>query len=211
MIPLIDERLEAYATEHTSDESELMSRLAAETVEKMSSHRMLTGKLQGTFLKLLVKMLRARRVLEVGTFTGYGTLMMASSLPDDGRIITCDVDPSAGAIALRYFSESRYADKIELKMGPALETLRKLEGPFDVVFIDADKKNYPTYYQLCLDRTRPGGAIVVDNVLWSGRVLDPADEDSRAICALNSTVQNDERVDNVLLPIRDGVMLIVKK
>ena len=211
MIPLIDERLEAYATEHTSDESELMSRLAAETVEKMSSHRMLTGKLQGTFLKLLVKMLRARRVLEVGTFTGYGTLMMASSLPDDGRIITCDVDPSVGAIALRYFAESRYADKIELKMGPALETLRKLEGPFDVVFIDADKKNYPTYYELCLDRTRPGGAIVVDNVLWSGRVLDPADEDSRAICALNSTVQNDERVDNVLLPVRDGVMLIVKK
>ncbi len=96
-------------------------------------------------------------------------------------------------------------------MGPALETLRKLEGPFDVVFIDADKKNYPTYYELCLDRTRPGGAIVVDNVLWSGRVLEPADEDSRAICALNNTVQNDERVDNVLLPFRDGVMLILKK
>ena len=211
MTPLIDERLEAYAVEHTSDESELMSRLAAETAEKMTAHRMLTGKLQGTFLKLLVKMLRPRRVLEVGTFTGYGTLMMASSLPDDGRIITCDLDPSAEAIALRYFAESRYADKIELKMGPALETIRKLEGLFDVVFIDADKKNYPTYYELCLDRTRPGGAIVVDNVLWSGRVLDPTDEDSRAIAAMNRTVQNDERVENVLLPFRDGVMLIVKK
>ncbi len=211
MIPLIDERLEAYAAEHTSDESELLSRLAAETVEKMTAHRMLTGKLQGTFLKLLVKMLCARRVLEVGTFTGYGTLMMASSLPDDGRIITCDLDPSAESIALRYFAESRYASKIELKMGPALETIRKLDGPFDVVFIDADKKNYPTYYELCLDRTRPGGAIVVDNVLWSGRVLDPTDEDSRAIVDLNRTVQNDERVENVLLPFRDGVMLIVKK
>jgi caffeoyl-CoA O-methyltransferase len=211
MIPLIDERLEEYATEHTSEESDLMRRLAEETVEKMERHRMLTGRLEGTFLKLLVRMLQAKRILEVGTFTGYGTLMMASSLPDGGRIITCDVDPSAEVIASRYFAESRHAEKIELKMGPALETLRELSGPFDLVFIDADKKNYPRYYELCLERTRIGGAIVVDNVLWSGRVLNPADEESRAIATLNDRVQNDDRADNVLLPIRDGVMLIVKK
>jgi caffeoyl-CoA O-methyltransferase len=211
MIPLIDEKLEHYATEHTSEEPDLMRRLAKETVEKMERHRMLTGRLEGTFLKLLVRMLQAKRVLEVGTFTGYGTLMMASSLPVGGRVITCDVDPSAEAIASRYFAESRHGEKIELKMGPALETLRELSGPFDLVFIDADKKNYPRYYELCLERTRTGGAIVVDNVLWSGRVLKPADEESRAIATLNDRVQNDDSVDNVLLPIRDGVMLIVKK
>lgn len=211
MIPLIDEKLEAYATEHTSRESELLSRLAAETVEKMDTHRMLTGRLEGTFLKLLARMIQAERILEVGTFTGYGTLMLASSLPRGGKIITCEQDPPAEAIARRYFAESQHADKIELRKGPALETIRHLSGPLDMVFIDADKKNYPVYYDLCLERTRSGGVIAVDNVLWSGRVLEPVDEDSRGIAALNEKVQNDDRVDNVLLPIRDGVMLIVKK
>lgn len=211
MIPLIDAKLEAYAIEHTSEETELLRRLARETEETMKSPQMLTGRIEGTLLRLLVRMLGAKRVLEIGTFTGYGTLSMAAALPDDGRIITCEVDPKAEAVARRYFAESPHAHKIEIRMGPALDTVRGLSGPFDFVFLDADKKNYPSYYELCLDRVRAGGALAVDNALWSGRVLEPRDEDSRAIAELNRTVQSDPRVDNVLLPIRDGVLLAVKR
>lgn len=210
MIPLIDEKLESYATKHTSEESDLMRRLAEETLEKMKSPQMLTGRLEGTFLRLLIRMVRARRVLEVGMFTGYGTLMMASALPEDGKVVTCEIDPAAEAVARRYFAESRHGGKIEIHMGPALETLRSLRGSYEFAFIDADKKNYPAYYELCLERMGPGGVIAVDNVLWSGRVLDPRDDDSRGIVQLNEMIQKDPRVDNVLLPVRDGVMLAVK-
>jgi caffeoyl-CoA O-methyltransferase len=211
MIPLIDEKLEFYANEHTTDEPELMVQLARETVEKMKSPSMLTGKLQGSFLRMLVKMMEARRVLEVGMFTGYSTLMMASALPENGEIITCEVDPEAEALARSYFAKSPHGSKIAIRMGPALETLKFLEGLFDFCFIDADKENYPAYYELCLERLRAGGVVAVDNVLWSGRVVDPPDEASRAIAAMNEVVQSDPRAENVLLPIRDGVMLILKK
>jgi caffeoyl-CoA O-methyltransferase len=211
MIPLIDEKLEIYANEHTTDEPELMVELARETVEKMKSASMLTGKLQGCFLRLLVKIMRARRVVEVGMFTGYTTLMIAEALPENGELFTCEVDPEAEALARSYIARSPHASKIRILMGPALQTLNSLEGPLDFCYIDADKENYPAYYELCLERLRGGGVIAVDNVLWSGKILDPPDEDSRAIAALNQTVQRDPRVDNVLLPIRDGLMLIFKK
>jgi caffeoyl-CoA O-methyltransferase len=159
----------------------------------------------------MVRALQARRVLEVGMFTGYSALMMAEALPDDGRIITCEVNPKAEEVARRYFAESPHGHKIDVRMGPAIETIKRLDGPFDFVFIDADKENYPTYYDLCLERVRAGGAIAIDNVLWSGHVLNPQDEETRAIVAVNEKVLRDDRVDNALLTIRDGVMLAVKK
>jgi caffeoyl-CoA O-methyltransferase len=211
MIALVDEKIEAYAANHTRAEPELLVRLARETHEKMEAPQMLTGRLEGSFLRLMVRTLQARRVIEVGMFTGYSALAMAEALPEDGRLITCEVNPEAEAIARRYFAESPHGHKIEVRMGPALGTLETLAGPFDFAFIDADKENYPAYYERCLERIRPGGAIAVDNVLWSGRVLDPQDEETRAITALNERVSRDERVDHALLTIRDGVMLIVKK
>ncbi len=211
MISFIDEKFENYATNHTTAEPELLQRLARETHESMKDPVMLTGRLEGTFLRLLVRMLQARRVIEVGTFSGYSALMMAEALPDDGKLITCDVDPKAEEIAGRYFAQSPHGHKIELRMGPALETLESLNGPFDLAFVDADKENYPAYYELCLERLRPGGAIAVDNVFWNGDVLDPKDEGTRAIAALNERVTRDPRVDHALLTIRDGLMLVVKK
>ena len=211
MIALVEEKIEAYATEHSREEPELLARLARETRETMELPQMLTGRLEGTFLRLMVRALRARQVLEVGMFTGYSALMMAEALPDDGRLITCEVNPKAEKVARRYFAQSPHGHKIDVHMGPALETIKTLEGPFDFVFIDADKENYPTYYELCLERVRLGGAIAIDNVLWSGHVLNPQDEETRAIVALNQLVLRDPRVDNALLTVRDGLMLAVKK
>ena len=211
MIALVDKKIEAYAADHTRAQPELLDRLAQETHRSMKDPEMLTGRLEGGFLRLMVRAFQARRIVEIGMFTGYSALSMAEALPDDGKLITCEVNPEAEAIARRYFRESPHGDKIEIRMGPALRTLEKLEGPFDFVFIDADKENYPSYYELCLERLRPGGAIAVDNVLWSGRVLDPQDKETRAIATLNERVRKDDRVDHVLLTIRDGVMLVIKK
>ena len=211
MIALVDEKIEAYAADHTRAQPELLERLAQETHRSMKDAEMLTGRLEGGFLRLMVKAFQARRIVEIGMFTGYSALSMAEALPDDGKLITCEVNPEAEAIARRYFRESPHGDKIEIRMGPALQTLETLEGPFDFAFIDADKENYPSYYELCLERLRAGGAIAVDNVLWSGRVLDPQDKETRAIATLNERVSKDDRVDHVLLTIRDGVMLVIKK
>jgi len=137
--------------------------------------------------------------------------MMAEGLPEDGKLITCDINPEAEAIARRYFAESPHGHKIEVRMGPALETIATLQEPLDLVFIDADKTNYMNYYEAVLPLLRSGGLIVADNVLWSGRVLDPQDDDSRAIVAFDDHVQADSRVDNVCLTVRDGMMLIRKR
>jgi len=211
MFDIVDEAMEKYAHDHTSPESELFERLRDETHAKMHSPQMQVGRIEGRFLKMLVRLTSARRVLEIGMFTGYSALMMAEGLPDDGRIITCDVDPEAEAMARRYFNESPNGHKIEVRMGPALDTIATLSEPLDMVFIDADKGNYSNYYDACFALVRPGGLIVADNVLWSGRVLDPQDEDSRAIVAFNEKVQADPRVENVLLTVRDGMMLAWKR
>jgi caffeoyl-CoA O-methyltransferase len=144
-------------------------------------------------------------------FTGYSALMMAEGLPDDGELVTCEIDPKAEAIARRYFAESRHGKKIQIRMGPAVDTLRALQGPFDLAFIDADKTNYSVYYELCLELLRPGGLLAADNVLWSGKVLDPQDEETKAIAAFNERVHADPRVDHALITVRDGVMLAVKR
>lgn len=211
MEPIVDPRIERYAEEHSAGVPDLLSRLERETQETMRSPQMLSGRTEGQFLRLLVKMLSAKRVLEVGTFTGYSALMMASSLPEDGTLETLEFDPAHAAVARRYFSESPHGHKIRIHMGAALETLARLAGPFDLAFLDADKENYPRYYERLVEILRPGGVLVVDNVLWSGRVLAPKDEETRAIDELNRRASNDPRVEPVLLTLRDGVLVARKR
>jgi caffeoyl-CoA O-methyltransferase len=177
----------------------------------MNSPQMQVGRIEGRFLKMLVRLVRARRILEIGMFTGYSALMMAEGLPDDGRMITCDVNPVAEEVARRYFNQSPYGHKIEIRLGPALDTIKSLTEPLDLVFIDADKTNYSNYYEAVMPLVRPGGLIVADNVLWSGRVLDPKSDDDHAIVAFDKLVQSDPRVENVCLTVRDGMMLAWKR
>ena len=204
---IVYEAVEQFAYDHTKPESDLFKRLRDETFEKMSMPQMQVGRIEGQFLKLLVKLIGARRALEIGMFTGYSGLMIAEGLPRDGRLVTCDVDPKAEEIARRYFSESPHGSKIEVRMGPALDTIRTLSSPIDFVFIDADKENYTNYWEACVPLMRRGGLIVADNVLWSGRVVDPQDDVTRAIVDFNERVQADPRVENVCLTVRDGMML----
>src|SRR5438105_13915056 len=193
MESFISKEIEQYAHDHTSEESDLFKRLRDETYAEMRSPQMQVGRIEGGFLKLLVRLTGAKRVLEIGMFTGYSGLMMAEGLPDDGRLITCDVNPKAEAIASRYFAESEHGHKIEIRMGPALDTIKTLTEPLDMVFIDADKTNYLNYYEAVMPLVRPGGLIVADNVLWSGRVLNPQDDDSLAIVEFDKRVTEDPR------------------
>lgn len=206
----INQEVEAFAHDHTKPESDLFRRLHDETHATMASPQMLVGRIEGQFLKLLVRLTGAKRVLEIGMFTGYSALMMAEGLPDDGQLVTCDINSKAEEVARRYFDESPHGHKIEIRIGPALETIKTLTGPLDLVFIDADKTNYSNYYEACMPLLRQGGLIVADNVLWSGRVIAPDDDDTRAIVAFNERVQSDSRVENVCLTVRDGMMLARK-
>ena len=172
---------------------------------------MLTGRIEGRLLKMLAQLLGARRVIEVGTFGGYSAISIAEALPEDGYIVTCEIDPVAIKFAKRFFAESPHGDKIILKEGPALDTLKKLSGFFDMAFIDADKENYLNYYEALLPMIRSGGLIVVDNVLWSGRVLSPIEASDHAIHKFNQRVTSDHRVEKVMLTIRDGVSLLRKR
>ena len=207
----IDEKIEQYAYDHTSEESELLTKLEKETYEKLEIPQMTTGRIEAGLLKLLARLVEARRILEIGTFGGYSALSMAEALPEDGALVTCDNDPVAIAFAQKYFSESPHGKKIKQMEGPALESIKKLTGTFDMAFIDADKINYSNYYEAILPMIRPGGLIAVDNVLWSGRVLDPQDESDRAIHQFNERVVQDQRVESVLLTVRDGLNCIFKK
>jgi caffeoyl-CoA O-methyltransferase len=206
----IDEAVEQYAEQHSSPEDELFQRLAAETREVSELPQMMVGLLEGRFLAVLVRLLRARRVLELGTFTGYSSISMAQALPPDGRLITCDVNEETTAIARRYAEEAGVVGRIDYRLGPALDFIAGLDGEFDLIFIDADKENYVNYYEATLPLLAQTGVMVVDNTLWSGRVADPAEDDGsvRAIRALNDRVRDDSRVDNVLLTVRDGMNLV---
>jgi caffeoyl-CoA O-methyltransferase len=210
---IVEPSVEAYAEAHSSPNGELFERLAAETHEKTEAPQMMVGLLEGGTLAFLVRTLGARRVLELGTFTGYSSISMALALPPGGRVITCDVNEETTAIAARYAGEAGVADRIDFRLGPALETIAGLDGPFDLVFIDADKVNYVNYYEVTLPLLADNGLMVVDNTLWSGTVADPAnqDESTNAIRALNDRVLEDPRVENVLLTVRDGMNLVRRR
>jgi predicted O-methyltransferase YrrM len=208
---IVQDEIERYAEDHTTPQRPLLEELAAETRETLQIPQMLTGVIEGRFLELLVHASGARRVLELGTYSGYSALSMAAGLPEGGRIDTCEIDPTAAEVARRYIGRSPYADRITVHLGPGLETIAKLEGEFDFVFIDADKPNYDNYYEAVLPRLSERGLIAVDNTLWSGKVLDPPDESTRAIAALNDKLAADERVVVVQLTVRDGVTLIRRR
>lgn len=208
---LVDEPVEAYAEAHTTPPDPLLAELAGETRATMSAPQMLTGTIEGRFLELLVHASGAKRILEIGTFTGYSALSMAAALPEDGRIDTLDIEPRHAEVAQRYFDRSPHGSKITLHLGPALESIGKLEGEFDLVFVDADKGGYDAYYEAVLPRLSARGLIAIDNTLWSGRVLDPQDEDTRKIAALNDKLAADERVVAVQLTVRDGVTLVRRR
>jgi predicted O-methyltransferase YrrM len=209
LLTLVPEEIERYAMAHTTRLPPLLEELIAVTQERFGRQaRMLSGQLEGTLLQMLITAMGARRVLEIGTFTGFSAQMMAAALPNDGELITCDIDPKAIAVARSYFERSPHGRKISLREGPALETMRSLPPGFDLIFIDADKENYINYYEQALPLLAQHGLIVVDNVLWSGRVLDPKDESDHAIVAFNDHVAADERVTQVVLTLRDGAMLI---
>ncbi len=207
---IVPEDIEAYAVAHTTPEADWLAALAAETRDVSEAHGMMVGILEGRFLEFLVFMTQARRVLEIGTFTGYSALSMAAALPPGGLVVTCDIDPDTIAVARRHAASSPFGDRIEFRLGPALDTVTTLDGPFDLVFIDADKESNLAYYEAVLPKLADRGVIVVDNVLWSGRVLDPTDEtaDTRAIGAFNDAVAADSRVVCVMLTVRDGVTLV---
>jgi caffeoyl-CoA O-methyltransferase len=207
---IVPEEIEAYAAAHTTAPEALLAELAEETKATLRSPQMLTGPIEGRLLELLVHGIKAKRVLELGTYSGYSSLSMAAGLAEGGHIDTCEVDEKHAEVARRYIARSQYADRITVHLGPALETIERLGGEFDFVFIDADKQNYGAYYEALLPRLSPHGLMAIDNTLWSGRVLDESDdsEDTRAIRELNDRIAADERVVAVQLTIRDGVTLI---
>ena len=206
----LDEKIEEYAFNHTSYEGNLLKRLEEETYEKLEIPQMTTGRIEARFLKLLARLVGAKRILEIGTFAGYSALSMAEALPEDGELITCEIDPEAIVFAKRYFDLSPHGKKIALLEGAALDSLKSISGSFDMAFIDADKENYSNYYEAILPMIRYGGIIAVDNVLWSGRVLDPKDKSDKAIHQFNERVIQDKRVESVLLTVRDGLNCIIK-
>ena len=210
---LVSADIEAYAQAHSMPESDLCRALREETRQRMEAPQMIVGPLEGAFLKMMAQLVQAANVLEIGMFTGYSALCFAEALPANGRVLTCEVDEEAAALARRYFARSPIGKKIEIRMGPALDTMRHLTGPFDLIFIDADKINYVNYYRRALDLVSPHGAILIDNVLWDGDVLkQPApDEKTAAIQELNRVVATDPRVTAVLVTIRDGVLVIRSK
>jgi caffeoyl-CoA O-methyltransferase len=210
-VPL-PEDLERYAAEHTGPVSPLLEEIERETRERTGHPGMLTGRVEGTFLRMLVGISGARRVVDIGTFTGYSALMMAEGLPEDGLLITCEIVEAHADMARRFFARSPHGRKIRLAIGPAIGTLRGIEDrSVDFVFIDADKGSYTLYYEESLRILKPGGLVVADNAFWHGRVLSPRDDDDRAIASFNRTVREDERVEKVLLTVRDGIYLIRKR
>jgi caffeoyl-CoA O-methyltransferase len=212
MSGLVPEDIERYVDEHTTAEPEHLTAVAAETRERTRSPGMLSGHVEGRLLETLVFATGARNVLEFGTFTGYSALAMAAALPPDGVVTTLEMSEEHAEIAGRHIAASPYADRIDLRVGPALDLVRDVDGPFDLVFIDADKPSYHLYYEAALEKLAERGLIVVDNTLWSGDVVDERapdpNETTLAIRRFNDQVARDERVVAVLLTVRDGVTLI---
>jgi caffeoyl-CoA O-methyltransferase len=213
MKTLVSAEIEAYAEAHSVPESEICRALREETQRCMAYARMLVGPLEGAFLKMTAQLVQARSVLEIGMFTGYSALCFAEALPDNGSVTTCEVDEESAALARRYFTRSPVGKKITIRMGPALDTMRELSGPFDLIFIDADKTNYVNYYHRAKELLSPQGVILIDNVLWDGDVLKqpPPDDTTAVIQELNRIVAADPEVSAVLVTIRDGILVVRRK
>jgi caffeoyl-CoA O-methyltransferase len=209
---IVPEAVEAYAAAHTTAPAPFLQALAEETRATLESPQMLTGEIEGRFLEFLVFLAQPRFVLEIGTYSGYSALSMAQALPEGGRIVSCELDPERVAFAQRHIANAGYEERISVRQGPALETIGGLDGPFDLVFIDADKEGYLDYYEAVLPKLSARGLIVIDNVLWSGRVAAPPSDDdgdsTRALRVFNDHVVADERVVSVMLSVRDGVTLV---
>ncbi len=205
---MLGDALDAYLDAHATPLEPLLQENREATYASLSSPQMIAGPVVGQLLRFLVRLVAPRLVLEIGTFSGYSALAMAGGLPPDGRIVTCELSPERAAFAQSYFDRSPWAERIEVRVGPALETVTGLDGPFDFVFIDADKTGYPAYYDAVVPKLSPRGLIAIDNTLRGGDVADPVDDGDRAMAAFNAHVQADARTENVILSVRDGVTLI---
>ncbi len=209
---LINDDLQDLLLKYCEPEPELLQRIDRETHLKVLMPRMLSGHYQGRVLSMLSKMISPQRILEIGTFTGYATLCLAEGLREDGILYTLDINEELEDMVRGHFAKSGYNDQIKYILGDANQTLNDLNETFDLVFIDADKKNNGTYYDLIFDRVRKGGLIIVDNVLWSGKVLNNSqDKDTRNIVSFNDKIASDTRVEKMILPVRDGLFIIRKK
>jgi predicted O-methyltransferase YrrM len=211
----IDESLANYAESHSSPEPALLAKLNRDTYANVLVPRMLSGHLQGRVLSMFSKMIQPKAVLEIGTYTGYAALCMAEGLAPDGVLHTIDINEELETRINKFVAQSPYANQIHLHIGNALDIIPTLQEEFNLVFIDADKSNYSAYYDLLIDRLPSGAIIIADNVLWSGKILDQAeiakDLDTRALDEFNKKITQDARVENVLMPVRDGLMVIRKK
>lgn len=207
MLTLLDKNIEAYAYEHTTPSGELFDDLREVTLAETDMPQMQVGRIEGQLLTLLTRLCRATFAVEIGTFTGYSSLHIAQGLRDGGKLITCDIDAHATSIARRFWSRSSAGERIELRLAPAVDTLATIGQSIDLAFIDADKENYITYWDLLVPKMTKGGLIIADNVLWSGKVLKPQEASDQAIVDFNAHVRADVRVEHVMLTVRDGIML----
>ncbi|MBP9925178.1 MAG: O-methyltransferase [Cyclobacteriaceae bacterium] len=207
----LPEDLLKYVADHTSSESDLLKRINRETQAQVMRPRMLSGHVQGRFLSLISHLIRPEYILEVGTYTGYSAICLAEGLSASGKLITIDINEELETRVKSYFQLAGLTEKIDYRIGDAKKIIPSLNVTFDLVFIDADKENYSIYYDLVFDKVKPGGVILADNVLWSGKITDnKPDKDTRALQAFNLKITNDSRVENMLLPLRDGIMMIRK-
>jgi len=208
----LPEDIQLYVEKHTNDESDLLKKINRETHAHVLKSRMLSGQVQGRYLSFISKMIRPKAILEIGTYTGYSAICLAEGLQPNGKLITIDINEELESRVRNYFKESDYDSQIDFRVGDARKIILTLSETFDLVFIDADKENYSAYFDLVIDKLPTGGVILADNVLWSGKVVQPnPDKDTKAILDFNQKIQTDSRVENLLLPLRDGVMMIRKR
>lgn len=204
----IDEKLDQYIVAHSEDEPKHLKALTRETYQKILQPRMLSGPYQGRVLSLISKLCNPKYILEIGTFTGYSALCLAEGLKNDGILHTIEIDEELIDFQKKHFNNSPYNSKIKQHIGNAVDIIPKLNVTFDLIFIDADKENYPNYFELIIDKLNPGGIILSDNVLWSGKVvepLNPKDTSTKALLVYNTLLKNDTRIETVILPVRDGL------
>jgi caffeoyl-CoA O-methyltransferase len=207
----LDKNLLRYSEEHTRAESDLLQSINRETHTEVLRSRMLSGHLQGRLLSMISHMIRPRIILEIGTYTGYSAICLAEGLAGNGKLITIDINEELESRVRRYLKHSPFEQCIDFRVGNALDIIPTLEGPFDLVFIDADKMNYGKYFDLVISKVPVGGFILADNVLWSGKVLDPdPDKETQFILEFNKKIHQDARIENLLLPVRDGIQVIRK-